>query len=132
PKKFFLFNSCEVATNDHATQQLPAGVPEWAAGDSRPKPVRRFLVSHKHLNIVDVLATNRAYHGQLVMRKRSDLVRQVAPVIVRPVSRRHGHGALPEHAFSSWVKDKKIAAFVGDDDGVAHVRQNGAQNFIGT
>jgi hypothetical protein len=32
------------------------------------------------------------------------------------------HGALSEHAFGSWIKDKKIAALIRDDDGIAHVR----------
>src|SRR4029077_11887248 len=121
-KEFFLFDSGEVATNDHATQQLAACVPQWPACDSRPKPVRSHLVSHKHLNIVDVLAANGAYHRQLIVRKGSGFVRQVEPVILRPFSRWRMHGALSEHAFGSWIKDKKIAALIRDDDGIAHVR----------
>src|SRR4051795_531926 len=89
------------------------------------------LMSYKHLNVVDFLTTNRARHGQLIVRKRGELVRQIQPVMLRPFSWRRFHCTFSKHALRCWIEDEKVIVLVGDDDGIAHVRQDGAQDFVG-
>ena len=87
-------------------------------------------MSDEHLNIVHLLATDRACQGQLIVRKRGDLVRQIKSVTMRPFGRWHLHCAFSEHALGRRIKDEKVAVLVSDDDGVAHVRQNRVEDFV--
>src|SRR6266480_2910425 len=90
----------------------------------------RLFMSYKYLNVVDFLTTNRACHGQLIVRKRGHLIRQIQSVMLWPFGWRHFHCTFSKHALRRWIEDEKIIVLVGDDDGIAHVRQNGAHDLV--
>src|SRR4029077_1988163 len=41
------------------------------------------------------------------------------------------HCTFSKHAFRRRIEDEKVIVLVGDNDGIAHVRQDGAQDFVG-
>src|SRR5262245_12750023 len=88
-------------------------------------------MSYEHLNVVDLLTTNRARHWQLIVRKRCDLVWQIQSVMLRPFGRRDLHRTLSEHALCRRIEHEKVIVLVRDDDGIAHVGQDGVQDFVG-
>src|SRR3982751_4751277 len=51
--------------------------------------------------------------------------------MLRPFSWRRFHCTFSKHALRRWIEDEKVIVLVGDDDGIAHVRQDGTQDFIG-
>src|SRR6266403_5046027 len=52
--------------------------------------------------------------------------------MVRPFGWRTFHCTFSKHALRRWIEDEKIIVLVGDDDGIAHVRQNGAHDLVST
>src|SRR6476661_5529229 len=52
--------------------------------------------------------------------------------MVRPLGRRTFHCTFSKHALRRRIEDEKVIVLVRDNDGIAHVRQNGAQDFVGT
>ena len=94
-------------------------------------PFGAFSCRTKHFDVVHLFTTNRAGEGQLIVRKRGDLVRQIEAVSMRPFARGICIGARSEHALGHRIKDKKFALLIGNDDGIAHVGQNGVENFVG-
>src|SRR4029077_19340604 len=51
--------------------------------------------------------------------------------MVRPLGWRTFHRTFSKHALRRRIEDEKVIVFVGDNDGIAHVRQDGAQDFVG-
>ena len=51
---------------------------------------------------------------------------------MRPLARRSLGRTHSEEALSHWIENKKFAILIGDNDGVAHVGQNGLEDFVGT
>src|SRR4029450_719283 len=50
---------------------------------------------------------------------------------MRPLVRRSLRARRSEEALSYRIEKKKFALLVGDDHGIAHVGQNGLQDFVG-
>src|SRR4029077_18746778 len=51
--------------------------------------------------------------------------------MVRPLGWRTFHCTFSKHALRRRIEDEKVVVLVGDNDGIAHVRQDGAQDFVG-
>src|SRR5258708_14226045 len=51
--------------------------------------------------------------------------------MVRPFGWRTLHCTFSKHALRRRIEDEKVIVLVGYDDGIAHVRQDGAQDFVG-
>src|SRR5580765_1270770 len=51
--------------------------------------------------------------------------------MLRPLGWRHLHCTFSKHALRRRIEDEKVIVLVGDNDGIAHVRQDGAQDFVG-
>src|SRR6267378_1659324 len=51
--------------------------------------------------------------------------------MVRPFGWRTFHCTFSKHALCRRIEDEKVLVLVGDDDGIAHVRQDRAQDFVG-
>ena len=64
------------------------------------------------------------------MRKRGDLVRQIKAVALRPFASVCLDCPGSEHALRRRVEEEKVFILIGDDDGIAHVGQNGAKDFV--
>jgi hypothetical protein len=52
--------------------------------------------------------------------------------MLRPFDGRRFHCTFSKHALRRRIEDEEVIVPVGDDDGIAHVRQDGAQDFVGT
>src|SRR6476620_8227209 len=51
--------------------------------------------------------------------------------MLRPLGWRTFHCTFSKHALRRRIEDEKVIVLVGDNDGIAHVRQDGAQDFVG-
>jgi hypothetical protein len=51
--------------------------------------------------------------------------------MLRPFGRRHFHCSFSEHALRRRIEDEEVIVLVRDNDGIAHVRQDRAQDFVG-
>src|SRR4030095_17206297 len=51
--------------------------------------------------------------------------------MLRPFDWRTFHCTFSKHPLRRRIEDEKVIVLVGDDDGIAHVRQDGAQDFVG-
>src|SRR5512133_1270091 len=51
--------------------------------------------------------------------------------MLRPFGWRHLHCTFSKHALCRRIEDEKVIVLVCDDDGITHVRQDGAQDFVG-
>ena len=70
----------------------------------------RLFMPDEHLDIVHLLATDRTCQGQLIVRKRGDLVSEIKSVKLRPFGKWHLHRTFPEHVLGCRIKDEKVAA----------------------
>src|SRR5947208_9560054 len=96
-EKLFLFDLGDVAANDDAARQLDVSISEGAAIDARPQSIGRLLVPDEDLNVIYLFAPERSLEGQLVLRKRSNLVGQIKPVLPRLFARGKPGRAPAEH-----------------------------------
>src|SRR4030095_15387662 len=51
--------------------------------------------------------------------------------MLRPFDWRTFHCTFSKHALRRRIEDEEVIILIGDDDGIAHVRQDGAQDFVG-